>query len=78
LRHYKAKRVKTRYYQEGVRSVWTKISGGRGHPWGTFFWFLQNYTYFAIWQCKLHRATCSRFDTILACGRQTDGRTELP
>jgi len=22
--------------------------------------------------CKLHRAMCSRFDTILACDRQTD------
>jgi len=24
------------------RSLWAKISGGRGHPWGIFFWFLQN------------------------------------
>jgi len=35
-------------------------------------WFLQIYTDFAIWQCKLHRATYSRFDTIPACDRQTD------
>jgi len=25
----------------------------------------------------LHRAACSRFDTILACDRRTDRRTEL-
>jgi len=24
-------------------------------------------------RCKLHRATCHRFDTIPACDRQTDG-----
>ena len=24
------------------RSLGAKISGGRGRPWGTFFWFLQN------------------------------------
>jgi len=30
----------------------------------------------AIWQCKLHRATCSRFDTIPACDRQTGRRTD--
>jgi len=24
------------------RSLGAKISGGRGHPWGIFFWFLQN------------------------------------
>ena len=37
-------------------------------------------THFAIQQCKLHRATCRRFDTIPACGgqvdRQTDGQTD--
>ena len=30
---------------------------------------------FCYRQCKLHRATCSRFDTIPACDRQTDRRT---
>jgi len=25
-----------------VRSLWAKISGGRGRHWGIFFWFLQN------------------------------------
>jgi len=24
------------------RSLWAKISEGRGHPWGIFFWFWQN------------------------------------
>ena len=24
------------------RSLGAKISGGRGRPWGMFFWFLQN------------------------------------
>ena len=31
---------------------------------------------FAVWQCKLHRATCSRFDTIPACDRRTDRQTD--
>jgi len=26
----------------GGRSLGAKISGGRGRPWGIFFWFLQN------------------------------------
>ena len=49
----------------------------RRRPWGIFFGFYK--THFAIQRCKLHRATCRRFDTIPACGgrtdRQTDGRT---
>jgi len=59
------------------RSLWAKISGRRGRPWGIFFWFLQNETHFAIQRCKLHRATCRRFDTIPACDGRTDRRTEL-
>ena len=31
---------------------------------------------FAIRQCKLHRATCRRFDTIPACDGRTDGQTD--
>ena len=27
-------------------------------------------------QCKLHRATCRRFDTIPACDGRTDGQTD--
>jgi len=54
---------------------------GNGSSLGNIFWFLENQTHFAIWQWKLHRATCSRFDTITACDRemdrQTDRRTEL-
>ena len=26
----------------GGKSLGAKISGGRGRPWGIFFWFLQN------------------------------------
>jgi len=60
----------------GGRSLGAKISGGSGCPLGTFFWFLQNYTHFAIRQCKLHRGRCRRFDTIPACDGRTDGRTD--
>jgi len=28
------------------------------------------------YQCKLHHATCRRFDTIPACDRQTDRQTD--
>ena len=41
------------------------------------FTYLLTYLHFAIQRCKLHRATCRRFDTIPACDRRTDGRTEL-
>ena len=41
---------------------------------GNIFWFLQNKAHFAIRQCKLHRATCRRFDTIPACDGRTDRR----
>jgi len=58
------------------RSVRAKISGGKGRPWGIFFWFLQNYIHFAIRLCTLYRATCRRFDTIPECGRRTDRRTD--
>jgi len=57
------------------RPVWTKISGGRGRPWGIFFGFYKT-RHFAIGQCKLHCATCSRFDTILAGDIQTNGQTD--
>jgi len=39
-----------------------------------YFVVYKKYTHFAIWQCKLHRATCRRFDTIPACDRRTDTR----
>jgi len=60
----------------GGRSLGAKISGGKGSSLGNMFWSLQNQTHFAVWQCKLHRATCRRFDTIPACDRRTDGRTD--
>jgi len=76
LRRYKAKRVKTRCYQGG-RSVWTKISGGRGRPWGIFFGFYKTREIVLS-----DRANC----TVLYVQSfwhntgawQTDGRTELP
>jgi len=61
----------------GGRSVRAKISGERGRPWGIFFGFYKT-THFAIWQCKLHRAMCHRFNTMPACDRRTDRQTELP
>jgi len=68
LRRYKAKCVKTRSLQEWVGHLEPKFQG-KGSSLGN------------IRQCKLHRATCRRFDTIPACDgqtdRQTDGRTEL-
>ena len=58
------------------RSLGAKISGGRGRPWGIFLVSTKLYT-FCYPTVKLHRATCSRFDTIPACDGQTDGQTEL-
>jgi len=55
-------------------SVRAKISGGRGHPWGIFFLVSTKLDTSCYRQCKLHRATCRRFDTISAC----DGRTDRP
>jgi len=54
------------------RSLGAKISGGRGRPWGTFFGFYKT-RHISIRQCKLHRSTCRRYDTIPACDGQTDG-----
>ena len=31
---------------------------------------------FCYLRCKLHRATCRRFDTIPACDRRTDGQMD--
>ena len=60
LRRYEAKRVKTRCLQEGVGHLEPRFQG----------------EVVAIRQCKLHRATCRRFDTIPACARRTDGQTD--
>jgi len=75
LRRYKAKGVKTRCYQEGVGQFERRFQGGDGSSLGNIFWFLQNQTHFAIGQCKLHHATCRRFDTIPASNGRTDGQT---
>ena len=60
---------------QGGRSVRASISGGRGRPWGIFL-VSTKLDIFAIRQCKLHRATCRRFDAMPACDRRTDGQTE--
>jgi len=57
------------------RSLGAKLSGGRGRPWGIFFGLYKT-RHFAIQRCKLHRATCRRFDTIPTCDRRTDGQTD--
>jgi len=67
------KRCQDSLLSGGSRWVRAKMSGGRGRPWWIFFGFYKTKTHFAIRQCKLHRATCHRFDTIPACNRQTDG-----
>ena len=59
----------------GGRSLGAKISGGRGHPWGIFLVSAKLDT-FCYPKCKLHRATCRRFDTIPACDGRTDIRTD--
>jgi len=71
--------VKTRY-QEGVGQFERRFQGEGVVP-GEYFLVstkLDIFCYRAIGQCKLHRATCRRFDTIPACDGQTDRQTELP
>jgi len=62
----------------GGRSLGAKISGGRGRPWGIFLVStkLDTFCYPTVQSCKLHHATCRRFDTIPACERQTDRQTD--
>ena len=57
----------------GGRSLGAKISGRRGLPWGIFLVSAKLDT-FCYPKCKLHRATCRRFDTIPACDGRTDRR----
>jgi len=86
LRRYKAKRVKTRSLQERVGHFYPKFQGEGIVP-GEYFLVstkldISCYPTVQFQRCKLHRATCRRFDTIPACdGRtetdgQTDGRTD--
>ena len=72
---YKAKRVKTRSLQEWVGHFEPKFQG-EGVSLGNIFLVSTNQTHFAIQRCKLHRATCRRFDTIPACDGQTDRQTD--
>ena len=79
---YKAKRVKTRSLQEWVGNLKPKFQGEGVVP-GEYFLVatkLDTFSYPTV-HCKLHRATCRRFDTIPACdgrtARQTDRQTEL-
>ena len=55
------------------RSLGAKISGVVP---GEYFLVSTKPDTFCYLIVQLHRATCSRFDTIPACGRQTDGRTD--
>jgi len=71
FRRYKAKRVKTRCYQEGVGQFERRFQGKGVVP-GEYFLVSTKLDTF----CYLHRGTCRRFDTIPACDRQTDGQTD--
>ena len=78
---YKAKYVKTRCFQEWVGHLETKFQGEGVVPGEYFLVSTKLDAFFAIQRCKLHRATCRRFNTIPACDgqtdRQTDGRTDV-
>ena len=49
---------------------------GEGVVPGEYFLVSTKLDTFCYRQCKLHRATCRRFDTIPACDRRTDGQTD--
>ena len=68
LRRYNAKCVTTRCIKEGVGHLEPRFQGEGVVP-GEYFLVS---THFAIQQCKLHRATCRRFDAIPACAGQTE------
>ena len=59
----------------GGRSVLAKISG-EGVVLGEHFLVSTKLDTFCHLTCKLHRATCRRFDTIPACDRRTAGRRQ--
>jgi len=60
---------------EGGRSLGAKISGEEVVP-GEYFLVSTKLDTFCYLMCKLHHATCRRFDTIPACDRRTDGRPD--
>jgi len=70
LRRYKAKRVKTRCYQERVGHLEPRFQGEGVVP-GEYFLVS---THFAIRRCNLHRATAV---VLTPYRRVTAGRTEL-
>jgi len=49
---------------------------GEGVVPGEYFLVSTKLDTFCYLKCNLHRATCRRFDTIPACDRQSDGRTD--
>ena len=49
---------------------------GKGLSLGNIFLVFTKLDTFCYLNCKLHRATCRRFDTIPACDRQTDRRAD--
>ena len=57
------------------RSLAAKISGEGVVPGEYFLVSTRLYT-FCYRHCKLHRATCRRFDTIPACDGRIDGQTD--
>ena len=60
LRRYKSKCVKTRCYQKGVGQFEPRFQGEEVIP-GEYCLLSIKLDTFCIWQCKLHRAMCSRF-----------------
>jgi len=73
LRRYKAKRVKTRCYQEGVGQLEPRFQG-KVSPLGNIFGLYKTRHILLSESANcMHRATCRRFDTIR---RVTDGRTD--
>jgi len=71
------KRVKAGCYQEGADQFEPRLQEEGVVP-GEYFLFLQNKTRHILLsgQCKVHHATCRRFDTIPVCVRRTYGRTD--
>ena len=68
---------KTRSLQECVGHFEPKFQGEGVVPWEYFLVSTKLDTFcYPMVRCKLHRATCRRFDTIPACDGQTDGRTD--
>ena len=49
---------------------------GNGLSLGNIFLVFTKLDTLCYLNCKLHRATCRRFDTIPACDRQTDRRAD--